>query len=173
MTRLHRPLTSRTSRTVAVAALCLATASLITGCWNGPNAQTTQQASMNSGNGTQATLGALRIENATVVVGEDGKASLIMSVFNNGDSVDNLAGATVNGLPAVIPENAELLPRGFQSYGYGVEGKPPTDFLAVEGLEVPPSSYVPVTLSFVSAGAVEMSVLTVPPVGIYAGLLPG
>ncbi len=172
MTRHHRPFARHASRTVAVAALCVATASLVAGCWNGSNAQTTQQASMNSGNGTQATLGPLRIENATVVVGEDGKASLIMSVFNNGDSVDNLAGATVNGLPAAIPEQAELLPGGFQSYGYGVEGNPPVDFLAVEGLDVPSSSYVPVTLSFVNAGAVEMSVLTVPPVGIYAGLLP-
>ncbi|MFM9136419.1 MAG: hypothetical protein ACKOT0_13465 [bacterium] len=172
VTRLHRPLVSRAVRTAAVAAVCVATATLVAGCWNGTNAQTTQQATMNSGNGTQATLGPLRIENATVVLGEDGTGSLIMSVFNNGETADNLAGATVNGLPAAIPEGSELLPGGFRAYGYGVEGAPPAEFIVVAGLDVPPSTYVPVTLSFVNAGAVEMSVLTVPPAGIYAGLLP-
>jgi len=172
VTRLRSPLARRTARITAVATLSLATAGLVTGCWNGPDAQTTQQVTMNSGNGTQATVGPLRIENATVVLGEDGTASLIMSVFNNGTSPDNLAGATVNGIPAALPEAAEILPGGFRAYGYGVEGNPPVDFLAVEGLDVAQSSYVPVTLAFVNAGTVEMSVITVPPAGIYAGLLP-
>ena len=42
----------------------------------------------------------------------------------------------------------------------------------MQGLDAEPSSYVPVTLTFQRAGQLNISVLTVPPVGYYEGLLP-
>ena len=129
---------------------------------------------MNSGNGTQATQGPIRVENATLVVDESGRASLIMSVFNNGSEVDSIVSATLGGLDAVIPagpEGTTIPPGTFRAYGYGAEGQPPAGIVGVDGLSVPPSSYVDVTVNFERAGRLEMSVLTVPPVGIYEGLL--
>lgn len=129
------------------------------------------QASMNSGNGTQATLGAMRVENATVVRGDDGTGSLIMSVFNQGAEPDTLTSVTVNGIPASVAPTA-IAPGTFQAFGYGVEGQPSTNIALVTGLDVEASSYVPVTLIFERAGQLDISVLTVPPVGYYEGLLP-
>lgn len=158
-------------RRLAIAAVAMAAIPLLAGCWQGQGASTTMQASMNSGNGTQANVGAIRIENATVVRGEDGTASLIMSVFNQGVEPDTLTSVTINGAPATVAPTP-ILPGTFQAFGYGVEGQPPTNVALVTGLDVATSSYVPVTLVFQTAGQLDISVLTVPPVGYYEGLLP-
>ena len=165
-------------RPLRLAVIGIAAAALVpalAGCWQGSEATTTWQASQNSGNGVEARIGDLSVQNATVVRGDDGRASLIMSVFNLGPDPDALTGATVNGIPAALPgtpEGSIVLPGDFQSYGYGVEGQPPANFLLLEGLDAGPSTYVPVTLTFERAGQLDISVLTVPPVGYYEGLLP-
>jgi len=158
-------------RRLAVAAIAIAAVPALAGCWQGKGASTTMQASMNSGNGTQATVGDMRIENATVVRGDDGTASLIMSVFNQGMEADTLTSVTVNGIVATIAPTP-IAPGTFEAFGYGVEGQPPTKVALVTGLDVASSSYVPVTLVFQTAGQLDISVLTVPPVGYYEGLLP-
>ena len=163
--------TSRIQRRLAIAAAAMLALPVLAGCWQGQGATTTMQATMNSGNGTQATLGSMRVENATVVRGDDGSASLIMSVFNQGAEPDTLTSATVNGAPTSIGA-IEIAPGTFQAFGYGVEGQPPTNVALVTGLDVEVSSYVPVTLTFERAGRLDISVLTVPPAGIYEGLLP-
>ena len=61
------------------------------------------QNSMNSGNGTQEILGSLRIENATIVRNDAGRASLVMAVFNQGDTPDTLIAVSINGQPLAIP----------------------------------------------------------------------
>ncbi|MDP4974744.1 MAG: hypothetical protein NWQ10_03795, partial [Candidatus Nanopelagicales bacterium] len=66
----------RCARRVALAAVVVALAPMLTGCWQGFDASTTMQNSMNSGNGTQEILGSLRIENATIVRNDAGRASL-------------------------------------------------------------------------------------------------
>ncbi|MBU6310975.1 MAG: hypothetical protein KGN38_00430 [Actinomycetales bacterium] len=162
---------SRILRRLAIGVVAIAAVPALAGCWQGQGASTTMQATMNSGNGTQAMLGAMRIENATVVRGDDGTASLIMSVFNQGAEPDTLTSVTINGAPASIAPTA-IVPGTFQAFGYGVEGQPPTNVALVTGLDVEASSYVPVTLTFERAGLLDISVLTVPPVGYYEGLLP-
>lgn len=161
-------------RNSAIGITAIALVPLLSGCWQGPDASTNVQATQNSGDGTQAQIGNIKVENATVVRGDDGRASLIMSVFNVGAEADMLTGATVNGVPVTLPgpEGTALVPGGVQSFGYGTEGQPPTNVLLTEGLDVPASSYVPVTLTFERSGQLDISVLTVPPVGEYEGLLP-
>lgn len=156
---------------VALAAGLLAlTSPALTGCWNGLGATTTMQATMNTGNGTQAQVGAIKIENATLVQGPEGSASatLLVRLVNTGPTPDALVYATINGVPVEIAEGSgELAPGASVSFGYDSD-----HWLNSYELDVPVSTYVPVELGFGEAGLAKMSVLTVPPVGYYAGIAP-
>lgn len=153
-----------------LAAGLLVASPVLSGCFSGPAATTTVQSTQNSGNGTDANVGDLAIENVTVVLGPDGSgsATLIGSVFNNGSADDTLVDVTVNGTPAVITPGAEKIPAG-GSATYGYDG---TNYINSYTFEAEPSAYVPVTMQFANAGVVEMSVLSVPATGIYAGIAP-
>ena len=171
MIRHHR-------RLVAIA-LTAATLPLLAGCFNGQAATTTVQATQPTGNGTNATVGQIRIENATLVRDEAGTAvTLIMTVVNLGDEADTLDFAEIGGQQAVITDGTGTvpvveLPAGEPvSFGYGQLGAPATLWANAYALQAPSSGYVDVTLLFRNAGAATMSVLTVPPVGYYAGIAP-
>lgn len=143
---------------------------VLTGCFSGKAATTTVQSTMNSGNGTDANVGDLAIENATIVLGPEGSgsATLIGSVFNNGAQDDMLVDVTINGTPAVVTPGAEKIPAGSNAtYGYDS-----MKFINSYTFDAEPSAYVPVTLQFANAGVVEMSVLSVPATGIYEGIAP-
>ena len=60
------------SRAAAIIATVALSSAALTGCWNGPGSTTMMQATMNSGNGVQATVGNIQIENATLVAGPEG-----------------------------------------------------------------------------------------------------
>lgn len=155
---------NRTS--AALTASLVLAAGLLSGCYNGPGATTTMQALQPTGNGTQAVIGDLRIENATLVVG-DTASSLVTRIYNDGQSSDVLTAVTIGGQPAdVQPAQVQFDPGDEISFGF-----PATTTDAIRASGFPVSEYVPVTLSFLSAGTVEISVLTVPPTGIYSGLL--
>ena len=148
----------------------LLTAPALTGCFSGPAATTSVQSTQNSGNGTDATVGDLDIENATIVLGPEGSgsATLIGSVFNNGTQDDTLVDVKINGTPAVVTPGAEQIPAGGSTkYGYDS-----TNFINSYTFDAEPSAYVPVSLQFANAGVVEMSVLSVPATGIYEGIAP-
>lgn len=160
----------------AAAALLVLTVPTLTGCFNGQDATTTTQATMNSGNGVEVTQGALHIENATLVMGPEGStsASLIMRIVNTGIEDDALTYATIGGMPAIIAEPGDpgseanvIGPGASVSYGYDSDRQ-----VTTESLDAPVSSYVDVELGFEKAGLVRMSVLTVPPVGYYEGITP-
>lgn len=158
-------------RASAVLATSLLLASpVLTGCWSGQDATTTVQSTMNSGNGTDADLGDLAIENVTVVLGPEGtgSATLIGSIFNNGDQDDTIVDVTINGTPAVVTPGAETIPAGGNAT-FGYDG---AKFINSYTFEAEPSAYVPVTLQFANAGIVEMSVMSVPATGIYEGIAP-
>lgn len=150
----------------ALAASLLITGGLLAGCYNGPGATTTTQALQPTGNGTQATVGELRIENATLVV-SDSASSLVTRIYNDGKTPDVITGITIGGQPAAVqPAQLQLEPRANISFGFPA-GTPET----IRGSSLPVSEFIPVTVTFESAGSVEFSVLTVPPAGIYLGLL--
>jgi hypothetical protein len=160
----------------AAAALVVLVVPALTGCFNGLEATTTTQASMNTGNGVEAIKGPIHIENATLVMGPEGSstATLVTRLVNTGVEDDALTYATINGVPATIIPPAELgdsgnvlAPGASVSYGYETDAR-----INAEGFDVPVSNYVDVELGFEKAGLVSMSILTVPPVGYYAGITP-
>jgi hypothetical protein len=156
---------------VALVATVAALSPLLAGCWQGFGASTTMQNSMNSGNGTQEIVGSLRIENATVVRNEAGRASLVMAVFNQGDAADTLAGVSVDGQPLAAPA-VTIEPGSFATFGYGAEGAPPENVLLIDALATPAGSYSTVSLAFTTNGVTEFTSLVVPDVGYYAGYVP-
>jgi len=116
-------------------------------------------------------VGSLRIENATVVRNEAGRASLVMAVFNQGDAADTLAGVSVDGQVLTAPP-VTIEPGSFATFGYGAEGAPAENVLLIEGLATPAGSYSTVSLAFTTNGVTEFTSLVVPDVGYYAGYVP-
>jgi hypothetical protein len=161
----------RLVRTVALAATVVAISPLLAGCWQGFGASTTMQNSMNSGNGTQEIVGSLRIENATIVRNDEGRASLVMAVFNQGDAPDTLASVTIDGQP-IAAEPVTVEPGSYSTFGYGAEGAPAENFLILDPIATPAGSYSTVSLTFTTNGVVEFTSLVVPDVGYYAGYVP-
>ena len=156
---------------VALVATVAVLSPLLAGCWQGFGASTTMQNSMNSGNGTQEIVGSLRIENATIVRNEAGRASLVMAVFNQGDAPDTLAGVSVDGQPLAVPA-VTIEPGSFATFGYGAEGAPPQNVLLIDALATPAGSYSTVSLAFTTNGITDFTSLVVPDVGYYAGYVP-
>jgi hypothetical protein len=154
----------------AVAAMVLLVVPATTGCFSGLKATTTMQATMNSGNGVDATQPPIHIEAATLVLGPEGSKSgtLTTRLVNTGLEADRLTYATINGAIANITEGAGDLPAG-GSVSFGFESDA---WINAYELDVPVATYVPVELGFEKAGLVKMSVLAVPPVGYYEGIAP-
>jgi hypothetical protein len=159
-------------RTHAAAAAVLAVLAVpaLTGCFNGQAATTTTQATMNSGNGVEATQGAINIEAATLVLGPEGSstATLTTRIVNAGLEPDALTYVSINGIPAYVTEGAgELLPGASISFGYESDA-----WINSYDLDATAATYVPVEMGFEKAGLVKMSLLAVPPVGYYEGIAP-
>jgi hypothetical protein len=154
----------------AAAALVLLVVPTTTGCFNGLKATTTMQATMNSGNGTDATQGPLHIEAATVVIGPDGSnsATLTTRIVNTGAEPDALTYATINGEPASMTPDSGNLDAG-SSVSFGFDSQAWINAYDFTGTV---ATYVPVELGFRNAGLVKMSVLVVPAVGYYEGIAP-
>jgi len=129
------------------------------------------QSSMNSGNGTQVITGSLRIENATVVRNDAGRASLVVAVFNQGDSPDTLEAVTIDG-QLIAAEPVVIEPGSYETFGYGAEGAPAEHFLILDPIATPAGSYSSVTMAFTTNGVAEFTSLVVPDVGYYAGYVP-
>lgn len=160
-------MTTRKRLTVAaMAALLVAATPLLGGCWQGKAATTTVQAGQPTGNGTSVAVGSVRVENATVVKDAVGaNASLLVSLFNTGETDDALVAVEVNGLPATVNPAGAMLPKGGVSgvsYGY-----PGTNTIAFT-TDAAVSTYVPILMQFRNAGVVEFDALVVPRAGYYA-----
>ena len=155
---------------VLLTGLALVAIPLLSGCYSGFGATTTMQASMNSGNGTQAQAGPIRIENATLVIGPDGARSgtLIASMVNGAAGPDRLLGVSIAGKPAFITPGLDILAFN-ELVNFGYDGR---HWINAYDLEATVSTYVPVQLQFEKAGNVDFTVLTVPPTGIYEGIAP-
>jgi len=174
--RYPLPVTSLTRRphatrpALALATIAVALTATLSGCYSGFRANTYEQSLMNSGNGTQAQIGEIRIENATLVLGPDaaGTATLATTLVNQGDAPDSLIGLEIDNKPVyVTPGAGELGAGAAVSFGYNS-----SNWINSYEFTAPVSTYVPVKIQFRDAGIVLLSVLTVPPTGIYAGLAP-
>ena len=124
----------------------------------------------NSGNGVQQSVGDIRIEDATLVLGPEGSgsATLIGTIFNSAAADDAIIAVTIDGTPAAITPGSEVIPaRGSKSFGY--DG---TNFINSYAFKAEPSAFVPVTVQFANAGVASLRALTVPPTGAYEGIAP-
>jgi hypothetical protein len=160
----------------ALAALVVLATPALAGCFNGQQATTSTQATMNSGNSVEATQGAIQIDGTTVVLGPEGSgtATLVVRFTNTGVDPDRLTFATINGVQATIVqptgsagEPGEMGPGVAVAYGYDSDGR-----IDAAGVDLTVSTYVPVELGFQNAGLATLSVMVVPPTGYYEGITP-
>lgn len=168
---VHSQSTTRSRRIAKIALITAGAALLIpstTGCYNGMQASTNVQSTTAPGNGVQATIGTLSIDNATLVTGPATTGTLLMRIANFGVEGDTLVQAQINGQPAEIVGTSVEIPAN-DSVPFGWES---VHYVNTIALNVGPSSYVPVVLQFEKAGALELEVLTVPPTGVYEGIMP-
>ncbi len=171
-------LRTRTLSRMAIVGVSAATVLSLTGCFNGFQATTNTQNTMSTGNGVQAQVGAIRIENATLVRGEGASVTLIMTIVNVGPEPDSLADVSIAGQRAVITDGAapigpvEVAPGAAVPFGYGQDGAGASRWVNAYTVEIPPSGFVPVQVFMTEAGLAELEVLTVPPVGYYEGIAP-
>ena len=167
---------NRRLSTVIAAAVAAAAALVTAGCGVGVDAATAIQPP--SGNGAQANTGPIAARGVLLVTGERaGAASLIGSFVNIGVTDDAITGITIttgSGTPSAtirrigLPTSQIPLPaRSSVQVGYDVRTR-----VAVSGLTVGDGRFVQVAVSYRVAGTAELTVMTVPAVGPYAGLGP-
>lgn len=154
----------------AAAAAAVTLPLLLTGCWNGFNAQTSIQ--QPSGDGLQTQIGNMQIRAAVWVRDAENPRTMTLSAtfVNTGKTADELTAVTTSPKAFVVGLTGgtiELPPVSETRTAYQSEY-----FVNAYGLDVPPSGYVTTTFVFKNAGSVTGSVMTVPPEGIYAGIAP-
>ena len=128
------------------------------------------QSAQLTGNGVQAQAGDIRAENLTLVLGPEGSSSatLIARIVNGGPEPDVLLTVLIDDVPAAITSDEVLLEPG-ASIGFGFDSDL---WINAYQFDAAVSTYVPVVLQFAEAGIVETEVLTVPPTGMYEGIVP-
>jgi len=156
-------------RTAGAAVLIAVLAATLNGCYSGFGATTTMQSQMNSGNGMQARVGAIRVENATIVQAPEGAtgATLLMTLFNDGPRADELTKVLIDNAAATPSAPITIDAGGSVAFAFNSQ-----QWLNACDLQAPAGTYVPVTLAFRDAGVVQESLLVVPNSGYYAGIGP-
>ena len=162
-------------------ALLLGASTVLTGCFNGPRATTTVQATQPTGSGAYVAVGDIRVQNvllvASIVEGGTASGELVLAesvamigrVFNDGDSEDVITDISIGGVPAALmippsgPNPLAIAPLGSVSLTYPAGG--PEIFAQTE---VAMSTYVPIQMFFERAGLVEFEALVVARSGPYA-----
>lgn len=123
-----------------------------------------------SGNGTEVIAEGVRIENATIVGGDEGsgKAAFLGSVFNTSDEVDKIVSIKAGGVEASVkPGSAEIKP------GEGVTIQTGSDVTAdFSGFTANEGTYVPVVITLENAGETSFESLVVAPFGFYLKAAP-
>ena len=112
--------------------------------------------------------GQIVVDNATVIQGEAGNATVLMRITNQGEDSDTLIAAVIAQMPATITSGSVDIAPG-QSISFAWDS---THYVNLEGLNAPMSSYVPLGLQFENAGITGANVMVVPPTGIYEGIKP-
>ena len=159
-------ITRRAATVVAAAALV----PLLAGCWQGFNAQTNTQGP--SGNGAFGNVGHIQIRSATFVRSavNPSNMTLVSNFINTGTTGDVLTKVTTAPTANVAMTGGQITLNPVSEI---VTGQGGPLYISAFGLNTPQSSYVSTTFSFKVAGNITLPILTVPPVGIYAGVEPG
>ena len=154
---------------------------MLSACSIGVNAGTTTQAPSGNGATANSSSGDIALRGITIVtgLGASSRATIIGTIVNQSLSQDDvLTGVSVtspSGATVTVsgPDAATTIPlpsgRPTSAVRIGFNSDVKVD---ITGLKVDPSAFATVTFTFEKAGAVPVSVMAVPPVGIYAGLGP-
>lgn len=168
--RARLPAVNRINRRVTVIVAAAATVPLLAGCFNGFNAQTDIQGP--SGDGTSGEVGNLQIRSATWVrSAKDPRTMTMAATFVNpskeGDVLQSVTTDPKAFVVGITGGKIELKPINKVQVGFNSDV-----YINGYGVDVVPSGYVSTTFTFKDAGAVTLPVLTVAPVGRYAGIEP-
>ena len=112
--------------------------------------------------------GQMVVDNATAIQDEAGNATVLMRITNQGDESDTLIAAVLANLPATITSGSVDIAPG-QSISFAWDS---INYVNLDGLNAPTSSYVPLGLKFANAGITSTDIIIVPPTGIYEGIKP-
>lgn len=168
-------------RTAAV--LAVLAVPLLSSCSIGVLAGTTTQQPSGNGANVNSTSGTIALRGITIVksgISSSNAAAIIGTLVNLSPTEDDvLTGVTVtdpSGTTATITGtavSAAAIPlpanRPTSSVRIGFNADYHVD---LTGLQIAPTAYAKVVFTFAKAGAVPISVMAVPPTGIYAGLGP-
>jgi copper(I)-binding protein len=169
---LRTPGRTAAPRSVVLAAASAALALALAACGTGQN--WVEEGLDPAGNGVQATVGSLQVQNVTLVQGPEGSKSvaLVASLLNRGTEPDALIAATLGANPAadgtISGAPVALLPGDTPTrIGYNADHG-----VSWYGVEAPVSSYQSVTLKFEKSGTVTVKALIGPATGYYEGIAP-
>jgi hypothetical protein len=127
-------LTLRTVRRTGLAGAAVLTASALTACGAGFDAQTTQP--YQAAEGTNGQTGELAVRNVLVLADEEGKGELYGAIVNTGDTEDHLTGIQV----------------GSSQQGVTVSGMRTFTLRAGQSLMIPPAGGKPVEVTGAKPG---------------------
>lgn len=140
------------------------------GCYQGFDDTVNSQGP--TGNGTDFLVGAdIKVQDATLVTGADGQegvASLILTIINEGEDPDALVKVSTEPASTSSQKSPIAVPTGAAVR----VGGPAQDQIVLTGFTVTPGSYATVTFSFQGAGSETRNVVVVPAVGYYEGYGP-
>jgi hypothetical protein len=156
------------SRATAALAACVVAVLPTAGCYQGFDETVNSQPP--TGNGTALVVGDLKVQDTTIVASptDSGRAALVLTVINEGETDDALTGVRVAGTSATI-RTAPLAVRSGQVVQVGGESE---HQIIVTGLGTPAGSYAEVEMTFRNAGSTVTDVAIVPAVGYYEGYGP-
>jgi len=160
---------NRISRAAVIAGLCVP---LLTGCYNGFNAQTAVAPA--GGDASTATVGVIKVTGANWVRSDKTPANLtlVANIANLGQQADALKAVTTvpaefGGQSGITNGSIAVAPLSESQIGWNS-----TNFVNAYGIAAPDSGYVTTTFVFEKAGSVSVPVLVVPSSGNYEGIEP-
>lgn len=167
-------------RGIAAAALGMALAMGLSGCFNGYQSQTSTQSE--GGEVASANVGDIQLRGLIWVVpvaegaaaaaeGAEGTAS---EAFLSGTMVVTTDGEPDTLVSIEVPEGTVTLagePVTLEPNVPAAIGFNGSSFASLTGGAIPGSGFVPTTFNFENAGEVEVDILSVPGVGVYADVV--
>lgn len=160
------------ARPVALA-LAVTVGLALAGCGSGDEAITQRGFDVTDGTSTDA--GDLRLRNLQLVAAHEtgGPAALIGAIANAGPQEDALTAVTLQGAtePAVLTPTPVEIPAGDAVFLVAQDG-PTVTLPDSEPPQLVPGAFVPVSLTFESAGDVTVELLVQAPIGEYATVTP-
>lgn len=173
MPRTTRHVFRRTAAAIAIAALAVVP---LSACGIGFQAGTTSQRP--SGNGANADIGPIQLRGITLVDGPEGSrtGTVVMTLVNSGSEPDALTGVRMvqppDGTATIVGQGTVggslPLPRVSRTLvGYNSD-----IHVDISDLGLAPTQFTEIEFTFQRAGRVTVPVMSVLPVGIYAGITP-